>query len=539
MLRSLLVLLFSIFFASISFAQIPLPIKQGGSGSTVGTFGGLLFPAKNYGTCTWSDTGDVGPCINSAISAAHTAGGGTVLIPAGTYGFSTEIVQGYSNVRLQGAGVGQLPYNNSTNMGTRLVWLGTIGQNPAVYIGQTDQNSGTNVASADVVGIAFDGNNRAAMTIEMIQLTGSVLNYGCINATVTCTWHTTTTATSGGSGFQDNTINVWILESQTNSTATGILIDSQGKWTIGNGNVSYNTYNLINSVVQNGDAVVIGYTNANVFNMIRAFKSATANTLGSSVIVGNEGSYTSPNGVSISDYALNNQFTYVSAPVDIQGSTTGATLTLTSNPGSQVSLHNTSLTTSAATTSGSTLTFTSTTPASALHPLGAGQSVNCGGTNSGVYPNSIIQSVTDTTIRLNTNVITGNGSTGIGTNITCNFSFGVTPLAVPGTYIVRFMNPLWQIEVPQNAIAIGLTNQLNIASSNGILKTRYVVIPLAGQAVDGDYFTLVIPVSSKYTSVLGVDKGNGLPNPYCEGGSTGFWINSMNPYTTPCLSNNY
>jgi hypothetical protein len=64
-----------------------------------------VFDVKTYGATGNGTTDDI-TAINSAISAAASAGGGTVLFPRGTYRTSAEIAVTSSNIHLAGEGIG-------------------------------------------------------------------------------------------------------------------------------------------------------------------------------------------------------------------------------------------------------------------------------------------------------------------------------------------------------------------------------------------------------------------------------------------------
>ena len=59
-----------------------------------------------YGNCTWSTAAgaDVGPCIQAAITAAATAGGGNVILPAGNFNLATQLTVGVQGVHITGGG---------------------------------------------------------------------------------------------------------------------------------------------------------------------------------------------------------------------------------------------------------------------------------------------------------------------------------------------------------------------------------------------------------------------------------------------------
>ena len=74
--------------------------------------GATAFPATGWwrtsATTARSDgSADAAPAINRAIAAAGERGGGTVVIPPGTYRIDDVIRIGHSNVVLRGAGSGR------------------------------------------------------------------------------------------------------------------------------------------------------------------------------------------------------------------------------------------------------------------------------------------------------------------------------------------------------------------------------------------------------------------------------------------------
>lgn len=108
----------------------------------------LYFDVSNYGT----GTTDVE--IQAAVDAAIAAGGGTVLIPKGTYTISTAITGVMSKVTLLGDGVG--------NTILQTVALGTnhiVDYRPAVYWGPFT-----------IRGITFDGNDTGAGNAGLVSL---------------------------------------------------------------------------------------------------------------------------------------------------------------------------------------------------------------------------------------------------------------------------------------------------------------------------------------------------------------------------------
>ena len=122
------------------------------------------FPAKNYGSCTWDSAHDVGPCINSAITAANTAGGGTVVVPPGTYGLATTIAL-KSNVLVTGAGCGAYGQCATTLIAIS-AFSGTMAS------GQTSAAT-TQLSTVGLSNLALDGATTAADGLDLYSTTWS------------------------------------------------------------------------------------------------------------------------------------------------------------------------------------------------------------------------------------------------------------------------------------------------------------------------------------------------------------------------------
>lgn len=90
---------------------------------------GQKFYAETYAgavsgaACTWDATHDVGDCINAAVAAAKAAGGGSVVLPIGTYGLSVKLSQTSSpGIMVEGAGApGHFGICKTT-----LTWIGAV-----------------------------------------------------------------------------------------------------------------------------------------------------------------------------------------------------------------------------------------------------------------------------------------------------------------------------------------------------------------------------------------------------------------------------
>lgn len=276
-------------------------LASGAAASNLSADGPIFF-AKAYGSCTWTSAGDVGPCINSAIAAAASAGGGEVRIPAGLYGLSTAIVQNTSGVSLKGQGVGDPRSNLSPSnfrAQTRLLWLGAAAA--TMYDEEPASGSTNTLSSASVTGIVFDCNNIAAICAKISQVSHSIIDIGAAEPTSIGVYLTTNTGTDSP-GTQNNDIWISSRQTSTTATATGILIDggSGSTW-----NVSYNRFHKLYAWYGAGDGIVFGNSDNNLIEDIGTFKQPSVSVYGRSCVMANTG-YTSPNGIVATSYAYDN-----------------------------------------------------------------------------------------------------------------------------------------------------------------------------------------------------------------------------------------
>jgi hypothetical protein len=144
--------------------------KQPQALNNIGKVGGNHY-APAYGNCTWDATSNVAPCIQAAIAAAAQAGGGTVDLPAGTYGISSTITVTASNVGIR--------CNHSA-----LKWLGAAGGRMMSVAPLYGDTSKVQLNGTSVRGCEFQGNG-AADGLYLASLFGWEINdlkfYGPFN----------------------------------------------------------------------------------------------------------------------------------------------------------------------------------------------------------------------------------------------------------------------------------------------------------------------------------------------------------------------
>jgi hypothetical protein len=485
-----------------------------------------LFFAQAYGQtgfgttpCTWTSTGDVGPCINSAIAAAAAAGGGTVVVPAtgntsitSCFGVATPIVQANSGVHLAGAGVGPSRDTvNSTwfNAYTRLCWNGAAGTNTLLFVGQSGGGSALSVHSADVVGIVADCGNGVAtnpctIAMHFQQVSHSRIDVGVSEATSQGLLFDTNLS-SDAPGSQDNDIWINCRELATGNTASCITFDKQ---TSSTKNFSYNRIWYLNAWYTNGDGFDFCANDNNIIEEIRASPNPSGTPTGRPVVIAND-TYVPPNGVACNAKAgkLDDQFFHIGTQIVVLGSATGATVTPTvgSNTPNTFIL----ATTGATYTPGSpinSLPFASTTG------VAAGEVINCaGGYSSGVPPNDpVVSIVANTSVKLLYPIVSTVGS------INCTFSFGITYNAAPGSYSLVATGPTtFTLTAPA-----GGHTQSGISISGNLLTFTDMVLPLTGSATS-DAYTIVVPTAALNVNIIGVDQSNNVPLPFFENGATG------------------
>lgn len=498
---------------------------SGGGATSTTSIGSALYFARNYGNCTWSSSGDVGPCINLAIAAAAAQGAGTVMVPGGTYGIGTAITQHTSGVHLLGAGVGSPRdnFNASTFQApTHLIWNGAA--HATVFNLEPTPNTGSaeSLYDVDVWGITFDCNLTADIGFRAAAVVSSHFNIGggeCQSINILFTTDNITDAP----GDQDN--DIWAYSRSTSGTQapTGIMFDSYAN--LATWNFSFNRVHKAFAWFGNGDGIVIGDSDNNLFDDIGTFRNPTGT--GTPVVLANH-AYTSPNGITANGHPYSNNYRHLTGASMIAGYQSGSTFISTSgtnscNGSGDAACGPTSVTLTTNTQTNqlnNTLNFSSTTG------ITANNAVTCGGSSlGGVLPNELISAVTGTTA-----VMLDGAALIVHSGTSCVFTYGVTSLAVPGVYtITAASGTTYNITAPA-----GGHSQSSISPSAGTLTFFDVVAPWTGTATAGDTWTLTVPSSLPINNIFtGIDFANNAPNPRFEYGTTGFYSKTNTAYTTP------
>ena len=129
--------------------------------------------------CQWDSQHDVAPCINAATQAASAAGGGTVIVPAGTFALRNSL-QLQNSVRLVGAG------GASWHCGTTFIWGGATG---AAMIQSGDSGMTSQVVNPGLRQICLDGAGIAGYGVTMWSTTAGDFDHIYIARTTSAGWY--------------------------------------------------------------------------------------------------------------------------------------------------------------------------------------------------------------------------------------------------------------------------------------------------------------------------------------------------------------
>lgn len=508
----------------------------GADGICHGTANSLanLYPAITYGTCTWDASHDVGPCINLAISAAAAAGGGTVILPAGTYGLSTPVVVSTNGVHVQGAGVGS-PMDSNTQP-TYLNWIGGAATGVTAWkvsgsdtLFSVDQQGFTVSCNSDPNGSAVRGCDYAVV-IDGVSY--SNIDIGGAESTLANIWLTTHVGQSSH-GTQRNYFKLWSNSTSSINSPVGILVDGRNASGL---NVSLNTFTNVDCQFRLGDCVVFGNSDNNLilYRYAWAFGGYPGSATGNAFVAANS-AYTTANG------AINNRARLIrilrnggKSTTWVQGTRNGATFLANSGNGGNAGLQTFSLTTSSPPSISLTkLNFASITDGTTGLTVDPTMTVNCaGGPQNGIGPNGVIQK----TVAGGVIMIQPFAAT-LGSNIACTFSWNTTATTQNGTYILSYCTsavPAHCASYTTNGYyldasgASGGTSQgpINLTSpgsgTNGLLLFTDLSLIWTGTPNNGDYWTITIPNPSFATDFEGIDSGNHTASPTWEYGATGY-----------------
>ncbi len=479
----------------------------------------ILYAAA-YGNCTWDASHDVAACINSAIAKAASVGGGTIMLPCGTYGISSQVLNQTSGVGIRGCGTG-MPSDVTTPAfyaTTRLVWIGSATASPAV-LDQTASGGAIVVRNADLWGFTVDCASLCDSAIKVSGVGFSYFNIGAVNARKVNIWFTTPSDLEA-QGNQHNQISAYSRSDNGTYSPTGILFDQT---TFPSFNTSYSTMPELYAVYKNGDGIVFGNADNDLVEGI--FTLQLSGGTGKAVVCANN-AYTMPNGNTLVGYCRNIRILHTAAPINVLGFRTGATFTAAGGNGGSAALNPATIATNATSAKAtSTLNFAST---SSVSP---GEAVSCGGPVNGVFDNTSVQQVpTSTTV-----TIFGQTLSLVASSTNCTFTWGVLDQAASGSYtLTATSSTLYTLTAPS-----GGHTQSGISASGGLLTFTDFIIPWTGTPSTNDSWTIVVPTPASKFEAEWVDRENNLPIPSFEPGSSGYWSDSSRLYpfgwNMPCV----
>ena len=489
------------------------PGPKGDTGP-VGPKGDQGLPGSRYDVTAygWNPAGDVGTSIQAAINAATSAGGGTVIIPAGVYNLATPLLINTSGVKLMGAGNGIPRDNVPTNFFavTRLVWTGAAGATMLTVSPGGTQSLYEN----DVRDICLDGASLANVCARFTQVSYSELDIGVAEPRMVGFWMDTWTISGGDSpGCQFNRITVWSRSTSTTYAPTGILFD-QGS-SVSTFNVSYNQMPQLSAWFNNGDGIVFGSSDNNLVHVMTTARNPGGTGTPSIFATGG---YTMPNGMVTVAGTYCNRVLKGHATV-VQGYNSALKITAGGGNAGTAHVNPTSLFTNAAAGfRATTLSFAATAG------VGAGMTGSSGGYYLGLPNRTAVASVTGTSVTFSQPLTAGIAS---GTAIT--FSAGATATARAGTYVLTAVDAThWST----TTVPSGGTSQTNIAVVAGVLALTDLVIPLAGVPAVGDTLTVAVPSPCSTIQIEHIDQANAAPVPAVEPGATATYTLSNSPYPT-------
>jgi len=250
-------------------------VKSLGNISTAS--GGGIYPAKGYGSCTWEASNDVGACINAAVADTTAKGGGTVIVPAGTYGL-TQTVNLADKVRVEGAGAA-----NFGQCGTTLKWLGAA----AGTMVAAGSDAAQVMAGTGFSGACLDGNGLAGTGIKWRSVNYGIFSRLYIYGVTANGWDIDISAAVSAKGNMFNVVEdaYTDLLGAPSLNANGMLI---GPGTTVNTN--RNIFRNFTVTYQNGKGIICGNADSNVWDpahieSVSATPGPSVDMLGSAVDV--------------------------------------------------------------------------------------------------------------------------------------------------------------------------------------------------------------------------------------------------------------
>ncbi len=308
----------------------------------------------------------------------------------------------------------------------------------------------------------------------------------------------------------------WTVQRGINATTVATHL-SGATATYTGGNVSYDRFHFLSVHYTSGDGIIFANSDTDSVDEVRAFRDGSATT-GSAFVFAND-SYIPPSGFQVGGRADNiHVFGMMGSSSHVQGSTTSSLWQVVASAGTGA-LNPQTLTTNAASSNpyNSVLNFAS------VSNVYTGESMNCGGDSSGVYPQTMVVSATATTVSMQVNVVNGGGIAGVPSGTVCTFSYGLSSTAVAGTYNLAYNGSSFTLTAPS-----GGNTQSGVTVTSGMLKFTDMFIPFTGTPNAGDNWNIVVPHPASRISIEYVDKDNQKSDPYLEPGTFGSMYKTSN-----------
>lgn len=161
-----------------------------------------MYYAKNYGSCTWDDANDVSSCITAAATAAGAAGGGRIMLPAGTFGLLNTAQITQDSVRLVGVGAA-----GAGRCATTLKWLGngTVGTPGGTVVRFGTSGMTAPIYRTGISQVCIDANSLAAIAVEEWSVNFSEYAHLFVNNYTSKGWSINQAVAPAFPGHQYNT----------------------------------------------------------------------------------------------------------------------------------------------------------------------------------------------------------------------------------------------------------------------------------------------------------------------------------------------
>lgn len=208
---------------------------------------------------------DDAAAIQSAILAAVSRGGGTVVLSAATYAVTSGLNINASGVRLVGRGAGFFNPSTGQMPATVIKYIGPAGAD-VLTLSSVSGGANNKVTGCALVGLGVDGNNLAARGIVVNSVNDCEVEVSAANCTSVQVDFGTVAALADARDTQTN--DVRYIRAYATGSAIGIRMQTA---TIG-ANISLNTFGDLYAYHENGVGLLLGNTDNNLFHRVCALR---------------------------------------------------------------------------------------------------------------------------------------------------------------------------------------------------------------------------------------------------------------------------